>query len=219
MLHKTPSIVFRAVTLALFLLAAVFAAPAQARQTPEATLREVQAAVDACDLQRFEQLVAVDALLNQGLDVLLQRMRTSSNLPPALELMAGALRQNPGLEPSLRVMLQDELGKLVRYGIASGRLTGHPRNDVPPQGMLAPFLTDLSTGAKTIKVTGAARQDKSLPEARILPVSIHDAGNGQTYRVNLRLVPHGDGWQVDQVADMANIVARLEKEAAAQTSE
>lgn len=218
MFQKTTTF-FHTATAALFALGLALCGPAEARQTPEAALRDVQAAVDTCDLPRFEQLVAVDPLLDQGLDVLLQRMRTSSSLPPALELMAGALRQNPALEPSLRVMLKDELGKLVRYGIASGRLTGHPKNNVPPQGMLAPFLTDLSTGAKTIKPGGPARPDKTLPQARILPVSIHDAGNGQTYRVHLRMVPNGDSWKVDRVANMADVVARLEKEANAQTSE
>lgn len=192
---------------------------AQARQTPEAALQDVQEAVDTCDLPRFEQLVSVDSLLDQGIDVLLERMRTSSNLPPALELMAVTLRLNPTMEPSVREILKDELGKLVRYGIASGRLTGNPKNDVPPQGMLAPFLTDLSTGAKTLKVNGTAKPDKILPEARILPVRIHDAGNGKTYNANLRLVPRGDSWQVDQVANMASIVTRLEKESAEQISQ
>lgn len=197
----------------------VLCAGVEAKQTPEDAVREIQSAVDACDLPRFEELVAIDLLLDQGIGVLISRMRTANNLPPALSLMAVALQANPGMEPSIRAMLKGELGKLIRYGISSGRLTGHPKADAPPSGMLAPFLADLSTGAKTLKPSGPARKDTSRTDARILPVSIHDAGNGKTYKADLLLVPKGGSWQVEQVANMDRLVNRLEKEAAAQSGE
>ena len=41
-------------------------APALARQTPEAVLKEIQTAIDASDLAAFERRVDVDALLDQS---------------------------------------------------------------------------------------------------------------------------------------------------------
>ena len=49
--------------------------PALARQTPEAVLKEIQAAIDASDLAAFERRVDVDALLDQSSSALWRRCR------------------------------------------------------------------------------------------------------------------------------------------------
>ena len=191
----------------------LYAAPLHARPAPAASLQQIQQALDNRDIALFERRVDVDSLIDQALALLLERVKRSGQngeaLPPALTLMAYSL-QDESLAPSIRAMLKKELGSFVRSGVRTGHLNGHPQRDVQPEGMLARFLPEISTGAKTLKATGAPTTQAD--GGCVLPASLHDAGNGRTYPLQLAMRPQADGWQVCEVRNMPALLRLLEQE-------
>ena len=195
------------------LLLCAFSQPAQARPTPQASLQQVQQALDARDLALFERRVNVDALVDQGVALLSERLKNSGQncaaLPPTLMLMAYSL-QDESTAPAVRAMLKKELSTFVRSGIKTGQLNGQPQQNVQAEGALARLLPNISTGAKTLRATGEASMQEN--GHCLLPASLHDAGNGQTYALQLRMRPQDDGWQVYAINNMPALMNMLEKE-------
>lgn len=196
--------------LLLFLLAAspCFAA------TPEAVLTEIQRAIDASDLPAFERHVDVDALLDQSSSALIAGLQKAgkvdtSGLPPMLSLMVASV-QDPSMAKQIKSLLVQETGTFARSGIESGFFAGKPKA-AKPQGLLAPLFADVSTGRKELRARGASRKANG---AVILPATIHDFGNGRDYKVDLGMVPSGQSWKVNRIANMDRLVSRLQKEAA-----
>ena len=84
-------------------------APALARQTPEAVLKEIQTAIDASDLAAFERRVDVDALLDQSSSALITALQKAgqvdtSGLPPMLALMVASV-QDPSMAKQIKELL------------------------------------------------------------------------------------------------------------------
>ena len=183
-----------------------------ARQTPEASLAQVQQALDSRDSALFERRVDVDGLVTQGVALLEERLREADTngrtLPPALALMAGSLR-NPSLAPAVREMLIRELSAFVRSGIASGSLNGGSRQQARSDGMLARFLPAISTGRKTLRAHSAPRMEQ---EGCVMTATLHDAGNGSDYPLELFMQPEDDAWKVRQVRNMRALLKQLEAE-------
>ena len=183
--------------------------PALARQTPEAVLKEIQAAIDASDLAAFERRVDVDALLDQSSSALITALQKAgqvdtSGLPPMLALMVASV-QDPSMAKQIKGLLVQETGTFTRSGIESGFFAGKPK------GLLAPLFGNVSTGRKELRPRGASRKVNGNV---ILPATIHDFGNGRDYKVDLGMSPSGESWKVTSIANMDKLVSRLQKEAA-----
>lgn len=199
-------------TLALFLLRP---GAAGASQTPEAALAEIQRAIDQADLAAFERRVDVDALLDQSASALIASLRKAgkvdtSGLPPMLSLMVASVR-DPAMATQIKNLLVQEGGAFARSGIESGFFAGKPKAGAKPQGLLAPLFGDVSTGRKELRPRGASRKSTG---GVILPVTVHDYGNGRDYKVDLGMVAAGQSWKVNRIANMDTLVSRLQKEAA-----
>ena len=110
----------------------------------------------------------------------------------------------------IKNLLVQETGTFVRSGIESGFFAGKPAA-AKPKGLLAPLFGDVSTGRKELKPRGASRKSKN---AAVLPVTIHDYGNGRDYKVDLGMISNGKSWKVNRIANMDTLLARLQKEAA-----
>ena len=196
--------------LALLLLSS----PAAAGQTPEAALTDIQKAIDTHDIKLFEQRVAIDALVTQGAETLVSVLRQSasvetSGLPPMLALMVASV-QDPGMAKQITNLLVSEVGTFTRSGVSSGFFAGK-KTGAKPQGLLAPLLSDASTGRKELRARG---KSKRMDGGALLPVTIHDFGNGRDYKADLFLTPSGESWQVTRIANMNALVSRLKKESA-----
>ncbi|MEG2005776.1 MAG: hypothetical protein RR014_07055, partial [Bilophila sp.] len=187
------------------------------RQSAETALMTVQRAIDTSDLPLFEQYVDSNSLLEQGSSALVARLQKSGNvntaaLPPMLALMVASV-QNPDMAKQVKHLLKQEVGAFARYGISSGMFAGKRNQSAAPQGLLAPLLSDASTGRKTLNVTGKPVRDGV---GVLVPVTIHDAGNGHKYRVKLYMEPTADSWQVKKIATMDALMSRLQREATAE---
>lgn len=185
----------------------------QAQNTPQASLQQVQQALDARDLPLFERRVAIDALVDQGVMLLSERLKNSGQngaaLPPTLMLMAYSL-QDESTAPAVRAMLKKELSTFIRSGIKTGQLHGQPQQGVQAEGALARLLPNISTGKKTIRATGQPRLEDN--GHCLLPASLHDAGNGQSYALQLHMRPQDDGWQVYAIENMTALMQTIEQE-------
>lgn len=206
---------FLVMTLALFALCVRPVSAFAASQTPEAVLTEIQRAIDQADLPAFERYVDVDALLDQSTSALIASLQKAgkvdtSGLPPMLSLMVASV-QDPSMAKQIKSLLVQETGTFARSGIESGFFAGKPKADARPKGLLAPLFEDVSTGRKELRPRGASRKSK---DAAVLPVTIHDYGNGRDYKVDLGMVPAGKSWKVNRIANMDKLVSRLQKEAA-----
>ena len=205
----------RCLRLFLFLpLLLLAAAPALARQTPEAVLKEIQAASDSGDLPALEKRVDVDALLDQSSSALIAALQKAgkvdtSGLPPMLALMVASV-QDPSMAKQIKTLLVQETGTFARSGIESGFFAGKPKANAKPKGLLAPLFGDVSTGRKELRPRGASRKANGTTT---LPATIHDFGNGRDYKVDLGMTPSGESWKVTSIANMDKLVSRLQKEA------
>lgn len=205
---------FVALTFALCILCVRPVSASASPQTPEAVLTEIQRAIDEADLPSFERYVDVDALLDQSASALIASLQragkvNTSGLPPMLALMVASV-QDPSMAKQIKNLLVRETGTFARSGIESGFFAGKPAA-AKPKGLLAPLFGDVSTGRKELKPRGASRKSKN---AAVLPVTIHDYGNGRDYKVDLGMIPNGKSWKVNRIANMDTLLARLQKEAA-----
>ena len=194
----------------MFALCALCVRPVSAcaaPQTPEAVLTQIQRSI-------VERHVDVDALLDQSASALIASLQragkvNTSGLPPMLALMVASV-QDPSMAKQIKNLLVQETGTFVRSGIESGFFAGKPAA-AKPKGLLAPLFGDVSTGRKELKPRGASRKSKN---AAVLPVTIHDYGNGRDYKVDLGMISNGKSWKVNRIANMDTLLARLQKEAA-----
>ena len=201
----------------MFALCALCVRPVSAcaaPQTPEAVLTQIQRSIDEADLPSFERHVDVDALLDQSASALIASLQragkvNTSGLPPMLSLMVASV-QDPSMAKQIKNLLVQETGTFVRSGIESGFFAGKPAA-AKPKGLLAPLFGDVSTWRKELKPRGASRKSKN---AAVLPVTIHDYGNGRDYKVDLGMISNGKSWKVNRIANMDTLLARLQKEAA-----
>ena len=111
----------------------------------------------------------------------------------------------------IKSLLVQETGTFARSGIESGFFAGKPKADAKPKGLLAPLFGDVSTGRKELRARGASRK---VNGSVVLPATIHDFGNGRDYKVDLGMVPSGQSWKVNRIANMDKLVSRLQREAA-----
>ena len=114
----------------LLLLSCLCLWPAGARalssDAARACVVEAGGAVDNADAACFEQLVDMDAILNEAVDLFMKeaaKPENSSLLPPMLALMfsGAAMAEDNGLGVRLRGLCRKE-----RTGLRSGRLGGAP---------------------------------------------------------------------------------------------
>lgn len=205
--------------------AALLAGPGflAAAETPEFAVTEIQTALDQGDLPRFERRADVDALCGQGAAIFIDMLRKagekeSASLPPVLALL-GSAAQKPETAVTLRAMLAGEAAAFVRDGVESGRFGGKTDGKTAGngRGMLAPLFADVSTGRKSLRVTGKAVPAKGAKggaaQAVELPVAVKDKGNGREYPVRLRLEKTEGLWKVTRIADLPEIAGTLWKEA------
>lgn len=127
--------------------------PALARQTPEAVLKEIQAAIDASDLAAFERRVDVDALLDQSSSALIAALQKAgqvdtSGLPPMLALMVASV-QDPSMAKQIKGLLVQETGTFTRSGIESGFFAGNPKPTQNPKACSHRFSATSPRGVKS----------------------------------------------------------------------
>ncbi|MDD6087755.1 MAG: hypothetical protein PUB69_00310 [Desulfovibrionaceae bacterium] len=178
--------------------------------TPEQTILNVQKAIDNCDPDAFEDCFSMDTILERGTDLLLnisknQDIKDKSTLPPALMLFTITLR-NDRMRSVMRPMIRDELKKSLRYCIASGMLTEHPRKDIPVEGMLSQFIAKQKTGPKKISLLGKAKKDHGNSKNRIVPSLLHDADTGQKYLILFHLIPDQNTWKIDDILNLETLL-------------
>ena len=187
------------------------ASSAQAQGSAETVLGSVQQSIDTSDMQLFERHVAVDALLEQGASAVFGVLSTSGGkgLPPMLSLMA-ASAQDPTMAAQIKKLLKQETRSFLEYGVSSGLFAGKQTSG-SPSGMIAPLMRDASTGRKEIRSRAPARKSG---DSWIVPAVIHDEGNGRDYKVDLRVRAIDGNWKIMEVANMNQLVAKIQKEAA-----
>ena len=180
------------VLLCLFLLTLCFglAAPSQAAGTAAAARQcVVQAgkAVDSADAAAFERLVDVDAILAAALDIFVQQARdpkVADELPPMLAILFAQAGSGEQGNATVRAVLLSESRAFVMNGISSGAFAGRRVEGRAAQGVLAPLFADASTGRKEMRQVGEARAKNG---DWLVPFTVYDHGNGESYRVTGRV--------------------------------
>lgn len=190
-------------------------AHALSAETARACVVEAGAAVDHADAACFEQLVDMDAILDEAVLLFMEEARKPGNasmLPPVLALMfsGAALADDNGL--GVRRLLVSEVRAFVHNGIASGAFAGKKVPDYASQGLVAPLFESVSLGRKEIRNVGTpVRQGTDW----IVPFVLRDHGNGNDYAVRVRVRDTGDGPRVVAVDNLRQLFVILGKEAEA----
>lgn len=172
-------------------------------------------AVDNADAACFEQLVDMDAILNEAVDLFMKeaaKPENSSLLPPMLALMfsGAAMAEDNGL--GVRKLLVSEARAFVHNGIASGAFAGKSVQDYRTEGWVAPLFESVSMGRKEIRnVSTPVRQGKDW----IVPFVLRDHGNGNSYAVRARVSDAGGSPRVVAVENLRQLFVILGKEAQA----
>ena len=176
---------------------------------------EAGGAVDNADAACFEQLVDMDAILNEAVDLFMKeaaKPENSSLLPPMLALMfsGAAMAEDNGL--GVRKLLVSEARAFVHNGIASGAFAGKSVQDYRTEGWVAPLFESVSMGRKEIRNVGTpVRQGKDW----IVPFVLRDHGNGNSYAVRARVSDAGGNPRVVAVENLRQLFVILGKEAQA----
>lgn len=176
---------------------------------------EAGGAVDNADAACFEQLVDMDAILNEAVDLFMKeaaKPENSSLLPPMLALMfsGAAMAEDNGL--GVRKLLVSEARAFVHNGIASGAFAGKSVQDYRTEGWVAPLFESVSMGRKEIRNVGTpVRQGKDW----IVPFVLRDHGNGNSYAVRARVSDAGGSPRVVAVENLRQLFVILGKEAQA----
>lgn len=145
-------------------------------------LTEMQAAIDKGDGTRFEELVDIDAILNNGLDIFLNKAG-NMGLPPVAALMLSGI----GSQAALRKLLVDETRAFVLNNINNGSFAGKAISGASSQGHFAPLFSGASTGRKEVLTV-----EKPRPESGgwVVPFTVLDHGNSNYYRI--------EGWFTEE---------------------
>lgn len=176
---------------------------------------EAGGAVVNADAACFEQLVDMDAILNEAVDLFMKeaaKPENSSLLPPMLALMfsGAAMAEDNGL--GVRKLLVSEARAFVHNGIASGAFAGKSVQDYRTEGWVAPLFESVSMGRKEIRNVGTpVRQGKDW----IVPFVLRDHGNGNSYAVRARVSDAGGSPRVVAVENLRQLFVILGKEAQA----
>jgi hypothetical protein len=198
-------------TLFFFTLSAVSAAdsPIAAARCPVL----IGQAMDAADVETFEKLVDVNAILNAGLDIFLrdlEAMQATGDVPPMLALLFSPLAVRNAAAEQARGLLIAETRAFVLNGVASGAFAGRPPSGPSAQGLLAPLFAEASTGRKEIRDIGAPARAQG--EDWLVPFMVHDFGSGEEYPVIGRLSPVGDGFRLVAVENLTELIRRVNEE-------
>lgn len=191
------------------------AARALSSDAARACVIEAGNAVDNADAACFEQLVDMDAVLDEAVDLFVEEARkpeNSSLLPPMLALMfsGAAMAEDNGL--GVRQLLVSEMRAFVLNGIASGAFAGKKRQDFSSQGMVAPLFDAVSLGRKEIRQVGTpVRRGADW----IVPFVLRDHGNGNDYAVRVRVSDTGGSPRVVAVDNLRQLFVILGREAGA----
>lgn len=210
--------VFRFMRCLAWLMSCLVALPASAAsadlQAEQARLCIAQAgkAVDAADVAAFERLVDLDAILDEALGLFLreaQKPEVAGQLPPLLALLFSQAAGQDSGGVNVRSLLFSEIRAFVINGVASGAFAGRKPTGQAAQGLLATLFADASTGRKEIREIGQARRDG---QGWLVPFTVHDAGNGETYPVLGRVSPVDDGCRLTAVENLEELLGRVAAE-------
>ena len=180
---------------------------------PARCLAEAARAIDEADVAAFERQVDVDAILEQALGLVMQAVAepgATSLMPPLLALVFSQAAGNGGA--AVRELLKGEARAFILGGVASGAFAGRKPSGGAGGGLLAPLFADASQGRKEIREAGAPVRDG---EGWLMPVVVHDAGNGQDYAVTGRFSPTETGCRLTSVENLGEILERIRRESLA----
>lgn len=193
-------------TIPVLLLIMLLATPIHAG--PVESVREINSALVASDVNAFQNLVDMDALLDQALDVFLAELRNPENaqhFPPMLTLMLSQAAN----QTNIRQLLLGETKAFVLNGIASGAFGGKPQTPAQQQGILAPLFANASLGRKEITAIGNPVADGN---DWLMPMTIHDYGSGGDYPIIGRFVEEGVVSRLKGVENLQQIYTQIRKE-------
>lgn len=197
------------------LLAALLLPPcASAAEDPAACIEEIGIAVNAADVDTFQELVDVEGLLRKGLAAFVaeaQKPAIAEQLPPVASMLVQQLAAPGFTGEGLRSMIVNEMRSFALHGIASGAFAGKPVSGVQAQGMLAPLFANASMGRKEIRRIGQPRQDG---QDWLVPFVVHDHGNGNDYSVTGRLVNGDNGLKLAEIDNIVELLTQIGNESA-----
>ena len=200
------------VLLCLFLMTLClgFAAPSLAAGTAAAARQcVVQAgkAVESADTAAFEKLVDMDGILAAALDIFVRRAKqpqAAAELPPMLAILFSQAASGEQGSATVRALLLNESRAFIVNGISSGAFAGRKVEGRAAQGVLAPLFADASIGRKEIRQVGEARAKNG---DWLVPFTVYDHGNGESYRVNGRV--NFDGGSTGRLVAVENLEALM----------
>lgn len=187
-----------------------FAVPSLAAGTAAAARQcVVQAgkAVDSADAAAFEKIVDVDGILADALDIFVRRAKQpqgAADLPPMLAILFAQAGSGEQGSATVRAVLLSESRSFIMNGISSGAFAGRKVEGRAAQGVLAPLFADASTGRKEIRQVGEARAKNG---DWLVPFTVYDHGNGESYRINGRV--HFDGSSTGRLVAVENLEALM----------
>lgn len=178
---------------------------------PDECLQKIGKSLDDGDLQAFEQLVDMDAILAQGMDVFLaeaQKPENSSKLAPMLAMMFTQMGGQGG--QVIRNLILQEARAFVANGISSGAFAGKQPAPGANQGVLAPLFANASIGRKEIRGIGQVMKTEN---GWIVPFTVHDYGNDKDYPVIGRFTAGDNGARLTSIENIDQLFAQIKKEA------
>lgn len=188
---------------------------------PRHCLTLASRALDAADSAAFELAVDLDAILGQTLDFMARQAALPeevSQFPPILTLLFTRAAGGGGDTVGVRGLLMGAARAFVLQGIDSGAFGGRPADSAQTSdgGLLSPLFAEASLGRKEICLVGEARP-VSPPAASgngewLVPFSVHDAGNGETYPVLGRIRKEGAGFRLVGVENMSELYGLIRNE-------
>ena len=104
----------------------------------------------------------------------------------------------------MRALLLNESRAFIVNGISSGAFAGRKVEGRAAQGVLAPLFADASIGRKEIRQVGEARAKNG---DWLVPFTVYDHGNGESYRVNGRV--NFDGGSTGRLVAVENLEALM----------
>ena len=180
--------------------------------TPVQTVRNLQKALDNADAALLNQCADVESVVGQAVDVFLRDLQSpdaQASLPPVLAMLLGPLSSSETAQSTIRGTLQREVSEFVRYGVRSGNFAGKPRETTPPEGLLAPLFADASLGRKEVRGVGTPVQQGDMA---VVPFSVRDHGNGNTYPVQAELRRQNGRWRIVGLANMPALIKQVREE-------
>jgi len=198
--------------------------PDFAPDDPRHCLTRVASALETADSAAFAQAVDVDTILVQVLDFMAAeaaRPDGASQLPPILALLFSRAAGDGVDAASVRALLMGAARAFVLDGVGSGAFAGREADPshTSTGGLFSPLFADASLGRKEICLVGEARLvPANLPNANtvsgdwLVPFSVHDAGNGETYPVLGRIRREGTDFRLVGVENLPELYSLIRSE-------